>query len=190
MTDCSPPGGERQSFAELMLEQSRTGLLLGQAWSLVDLPPTPEVPPTSEAEQVAGGQLGVYSCAIPPECVLDWNEGRDGKILWGKTCFVSRHQADPFSPVVMVHEDYTFYTETSWVRFEVRYDADQQRAGAVKKPEDATKIVGVVPRALVPPGPAGPHAHAARALPPWGQGQGAPWHPWPVRRSSELRELP
>lgn len=142
LKDCSPPGGERQSFGELTLEQARTGLLLGRAWTLDEMPASPEVAPTSEGEQRAAGQLRAYSCQVPPECVLDWDDGKDGALRWAKTCFVARHQEDPFTPRVLVHETYTVYTADRWFRFEVVYDADQARQGGdtLRKPQPQDKV--------------------------------------------------
>lgn len=149
MNDCSPPGGQRQSFAELMLEQARTGLLLGRMWTLDELPPPPpeDMQPDSLAEQKEGGYLDGYTCQVPPECVLDWEEGRDGRLVWVRTCFVSRHHADPFSDEVLVREDYTIYDEIGWFRFVVEYDEDQGRVPTEnrplkKKPNDDDAILG------------------------------------------------
>lgn len=148
--DCSPPAGETTSFSDLMLEQTRTALVVGCMWSLVDMPPAPEVQPSSLREQDEAGLRDTWVCGVAPECVLNWELVGDGEFLWVKTCFTSRHQPSPFSAQVLIREEYTVYTAETWTRFVVEYDENQERQvgpgepAVKKKPKDTDEIPGVV----------------------------------------------
>lgn len=161
LADCSKPGGDRQSFMDLMLDQAKTALLLGRCWTIDDLPVAPaDETLDSEAAQRKAGLLNVYSAAIPPECVLDWDEGGDGKLAWVKTCFTTRRQLDPFSAKVTTREEYTFYFPDRWARWVVEYiegseDKKQpQQEDLVTAAAAAEHSFGRVPviRLVLPPG--------------------------------------
>jgi hypothetical protein len=123
MDDCSPPGGRKQPFTRLMLEQARWGLLFGHVWTLVDLPAM-QAAYANLAEQQEAGALKTYACAVAPESVLDWDEAADGRINWAMTCSVSKRRTSPAEGRNVIREEYMLYTAEAWGRYVVEYKAD------------------------------------------------------------------
>lgn len=142
--DCSPPGGAEQSFADLLRENGRTGLLLGRWWTLVDLPRPPRDPgaaPESEADQRAAGLLDGYAVELAPECVLDWERDEtSGELLWAMVRTRSCRRLSPAVARDTVRDEYRYYTRAGWALYVVEYSKDQSAAGAKKPPGDDEEV--------------------------------------------------
>lgn len=136
LDDCSPPGGERQAFHELLKESATTGLLLGRWWTLVDLPANDPMspPPADEAEQRGRGLLDAYTVQVEPECVLDWQAEANGEIAWAIMRSVSEPRPTPADERDLVREEYRLYTREGWALYVVEWSTNPKREKP--KPED------------------------------------------------------
>lgn len=122
--DTSPPKGRKTSLNELMKQQILTALICRQAWTLVDLPGTPDYEgeePASLADEEQAGRLNAYACAIDPEMVLDWEETEDGELEWALVLHRTQRRAGLEEERNVVREEYTYYTQTEWSRYAIEY---------------------------------------------------------------------
>jgi hypothetical protein len=140
LEDCSPPGGKRQAFHELLKEAATTGLLLGRWWTLTDLPASDPTapPPADEAEQRSRGLLDPYAVQVEPECVLDWDAEANGAINWAIMRSVSKRRRTPDEERDIVREEYRLYTAEGWALYVVEWSANPKREKP--KPEDDAMI--------------------------------------------------
>lgn len=141
--DCSPVGGEKQPFAELLRDVARTGLLLGRWWTLVDLPKAPaDAPaPRTEKEQIDAGLLEGYAVEIAPECVLDWERDEvSGELLWANVRTRHCRRADMTSARDVIRDEYRYYTRDAWALYVVEYSKDKSVPSAKLEPDDDKDI--------------------------------------------------
>jgi len=102
----------------------REALVVRTAWTLVDLPPRPapeEQPIESLADEEAAGLLRAYVVPLEAECVTDWEEDEEGRLVW--VCLHRRlhPRGAPGAPARCV-ERFTFYTANEWAVFEVAHE--------------------------------------------------------------------
>jgi hypothetical protein len=125
--DCSAPGGERCSFNQLMRQQVTSALLFKRAWTLCELPEMePDEPaPRSRLEEEEMVADAAYACPVDPECVLDWEQDKDGELQWVNVSSITRRRASIEDERTMVEEVFTVYTQDEWTRHIYVYDPDK-----------------------------------------------------------------
>lgn len=137
MKDCSHPAvRSRQRLNDLVLELAREGLLMGQFWTLVDMPRS-SGRAMNLADQVASGELSPYAIKVPVECVLDWEETADGALSWANVFSSRLDRPSIFVDRDTVVEEFMYYTAEGWTKYVVEYSVKQDRPGPAKvKPKD------------------------------------------------------
>jgi hypothetical protein len=147
--DCSPPGGERMSFNQLIRYQTTQALLYRRAWTLVELPDMQESAPRSRYEELKTIGDASYAVPVDPESVYDWECDDDGEMIWALVCCVERRRPGLEATRSIVREEYTYYTRTDWTRYVYEYDPDKNPPKP-EQPPDSTD---------------GPHPHSFTRVP-------------------------
>jgi hypothetical protein len=128
--DCSPPGGERMSFNQLIRHQIMQALLYRRAWTMVEMPSMKEAAgddaPRSRYEELKTIGDGCYACPVDPEDVYDWECDDDGELLWALVCRTEKKRMSLEVARNIVREEYTFYTRDDWTRYVYEYDPEKK----------------------------------------------------------------
>lgn len=150
--DVSPPGGKVQSLNQLLRDQITCSLICGWTWTLVDLPLLRDqdgqaLQFSDRVAQEEAGALDAYACAIMPECVIDWEEDGTGELIWALVWTVDRKRDGLAGSRNMVTERWTYYTRSSWARYELRHPADKtpNENDSVPLIDSGTHTAGRVP---------------------------------------------
>jgi len=141
--DVSRPGGQVMSFNDLLKAQMLIALQTQRAWTLIELPATPEAMPQSLADQERDGDLDCYACPIEPECVRDWEVDDDGALAWVLLAFQRSKREGLEGSREMVQEEFVYYTPTDYSRYVVEY-----KKGSPPGPEDTIRAVAFGPHSF------------------------------------------
>lgn len=141
--DVSPPGGEKQSWNQLVRAVVLEALKVKTAWVLFDMPIAPDPPPVTLLEEDKAGARRAYAKLVPAESVTRWSEDEDGELLWAIVQSITYPQPTYDAPANVVSEVYTVYTRETWERFEFRYTE-----GNPPKGSDAPKRLGGGPHSF------------------------------------------
>jgi hypothetical protein len=126
LKDCSPLGGAKQSFSQLLKQQVTNALICRRWWTLVDLPSIdPEQRSANLSDQEKSGALNAYALAIPPECVIDWEEYSNGALAWVLVKSIEKRRASLDSDRETITERYQYWDELEWRRYEISYRKDR-----------------------------------------------------------------
>lgn len=120
--DCSKPGGRKTSINQLAREQILTALQCRSAWTLVDLPKSPEEGYASLAEQEKAGALHAYACPIAPENVIDWECDESGEFIFVLIKETSAIRKDLTSNRNLIKLTWRYYTVDEFAVYELSYD--------------------------------------------------------------------
>lgn len=124
--DCSPPGGDRQTFNTLLKKQVLRALLFRRAWTLVDLPDRDPSMFASLADQERAGALSAYAVSIHPSCVVDWEEDEAGELIWALVHTVSSRRAGVEAKRDVITRTWTLYTRDEWKKYRLDLSKDKQ----------------------------------------------------------------
>ena len=124
------PGARPVTFNETLRCVVLDALLFKRAWLLVEFPNKPdgvEVNSRYAEEQLeAGGQYKrAYCCPVDPECVLDWEKGEDGELLWAMIHDKTYPRATVDAPRTNCVETFTVYDREGWTRYTWEYDEEK-----------------------------------------------------------------
>lgn len=156
LDDCSPPAGLRMPFSVLMRRQVLDAMVVGWAWTQVDLPDVgPDFEAYTLAEEEQAGARDAYALPVDAECVVNWKMGKDGRLAWLVTLDVTRPQPTFDAPAVWIRETYHLYTPEGWTRYVVEYTdpkaSNEERSGiTVKERPTDDQVIG--------PDAGGPHS--------------------------------
>lgn len=143
--------GEAERFTDLVRWCVRTGLLLGRAVVMVNVP-SPTQPMATLADQVAAGALDAFATEVPPEDVFDFDLGEDGRLTWLMHHSCERRRRTPVSGRRYSCHRYTLYTRDGWARYEVEIGDDKPEPAStdlIHPIAEGAHSFGVVPFALV-----------------------------------------
>jgi hypothetical protein len=153
--DASGPAGG-VSMHHFMIELLRECEQTRFAWVRCDLPPAPEVAPTSKLEE--DEQNSPYLCIVPAEQVIDWEcDDVTKDLLWVLTLEVtSPRESIRVKRGKKLHHVYTLWTQTDWARYEIDVDPSNlpNEAATFTPVAAATHDFGRVPfvRVMLPEG--------------------------------------
>lgn len=134
--DCSPPGGDRCSFNQLMRQQVTSALLFKRSWTLCEMPAMePDEQPTNRLEEEKLTADNAYACPVDPECVLDWETDDDGELLWANVCSISRRRSGIEDGRDLVTETFTVYTSEGWTRYSYTYNPEKNPPKDEQQPD-------------------------------------------------------
>ncbi len=141
--DCSPPGGERMSWNQLLRNQVVEAFQVGVAWTLLDLPSVgPDFTPASKAEEESAGLDEVHAIPVPAEEVVNWKIDKNKELEWVLTCSTERVRKSILDDGTLIRSTYFLYTPTEWAKYVVEYhDPDAKVVGERKmEPTDETRV--------------------------------------------------
>jgi hypothetical protein len=122
--NCASPEALPMSVNQHARDQIQLALQLQTAWALVDLPEVPEVPEGQErtvAEADAAGARACYVTPLDPECVINWEMDKAGRLECALVHSKESKWGGPGTSRDQVKETFTFYTETTWERWSITY---------------------------------------------------------------------
>jgi hypothetical protein len=134
--DVSPVEGPKVPLRQLMREQMRTAQIKRRAWTLVELPPPPEVLPPNRLEEERAGQTNAYALALDPACVTNWAMDRSGELTWAMVRYLDTSQRELDDADGLVRAEYTLYTRQGWKRWSFSYTPDKE-----PKPTDPVEAI-------------------------------------------------
>lgn len=135
--DCSPEGGSKQSFAQLLKAQVTNALICKRWWTLVDLPSVdPEQRSANLSDQEKSGALNAYAIALPAECVIDWEEYSNGALVWVLVKSIEKKRLSLDSDRETITERFQYWDESEWRRYEISYRKDKP-----PRPDDPVPLV-------------------------------------------------
>ena len=123
--DVSPPGGKRQSLNQLLKEQVLMALICKRAWTLVEMPRSPDEGFYSLKGQEESGQMDAYAQAVDPASVIDWEEDESGELEWAIVRCVFRKRNGIRGDRSTITEEFVYYTREDWKKYEISYRVDQ-----------------------------------------------------------------
>ena len=127
----SPPRATESTLSDFMVEQARTALIYGRAWTLVDLPAMAEpLIIVSEAEQREAGLLTPFLVPISPTNVIDWEVDDDGRLLWAMMHDRAERRLTPDGDRKSARERFVLWTPDEWFKYEIVIAAGQKKPSA------------------------------------------------------------
>ncbi len=128
--DVSREGGRRCSLQELARDQVLHALTAGGvAYTLVDFPSRAGLDVVTLAQEDALGLRRPHLLSIPPEAVIDWQEGADGELAWILVQSVEARRDSLTADRKREVWTYRLLTRTGWQVWRIEIDKQQRPQG-------------------------------------------------------------